>query len=518
MLDQGFASPRVHAAFVLCHPELDRVGEALGWQERVEFAADEGVFGFPGAAGNTLGEAALGQTRVCLHDDGERLTITVRGSVGAVSIDGEAVGRTVEFPLSRLHAGVCIRVERTLLWLARGPAPSQGPTLHGLIGVSAAIEGVRSDIELMAGLDLPVLIRGETGTGKERVARAIHAASGRAKGPFICVNMAALAPSTATSELFGHRRGAFTDAVQSHVGAFGLADGGTLFLDEIGETPLAVQNLLLRALDEGEVQPVGGTTQKVDVRLLTATDADLEQAVGEGSFRDALLHRIAVCNVQMPSLRRRCSDVAMLVAHFLLEHPARAVGGTPPWRRAAEAGDHWLSPATMLELVSFDWPGNVRQLRNTVTEMGVRCWNQPRALPPASWYRSMRGRARTTTGRPRTHESGRTMPVARRRSATSLAARTPADIPDHRVLEVLRAKGYSINRTAKALGIAKNTLIARMKGMPGVRRAVDLERRDLDRAWQDADGSVETMAQRLEVSSRALKLRITALEWRPAPR
>jgi two-component system response regulator HydG len=200
-----------------------------------------------------------------------------------------------------------------------------------------------------------VLLLGESGTGKELLARAIHAASPRASGPFVPVNCAALPETILEAELFGYERGAFTGAIQRHDGRFLQADGGTLFLDEIGEIPTHVQVKLLRVLQEGEVERLGGRAAKVDLRLVAATNQDLRGAVREGRFREDLYYRLNVIALRVPPLRERRDDIPLLAEHFLRffgERNARHLAGFA--RPAAEA------------LVRYDWPGNVRELENTI--------------------------------------------------------------------------------------------------------------------------------------------------------
>jgi two-component system response regulator HydG len=200
-----------------------------------------------------------------------------------------------------------------------------------------------------------VLLLGESGTGKELLARAIHEASPRAAGPFVPVNCAALPESILEAELFGYERGAFTGAIQRHDGRFLQADKGTLFLDEIGEIPTHVQVKLLRVLQEGEIERLGGRTTKVDLRLVAATNQDLRAAVKEGRFREDLYYRLNVIALRIPPLRERRDDIALLAEHFLRlygERNGRHLAGLS--RAAAEA------------LLRYDWPGNVRELENTI--------------------------------------------------------------------------------------------------------------------------------------------------------
>ena len=224
-----------------------------------------------------------------------------------------------------------------------------------LVGKSPAVLEVYKQVARAASSDVPVLITGETGTGKEMVARQLHMRSARAQKPFIPVDCGAIAESLMESELFGHARGAFTGATGARRGLFEEADGGTLFLDEIGDVGPKIQSQLLRALQEGEIRRVGESTPvKVDVRVVAATNKDLALAVKEGRFREDLLYRLDVVHLHLPPLRERAEDIGLLVSHFLSRH---AQGGAAPVV-TREAVDR---------LAAYDWPGNVRQLENVVS-------------------------------------------------------------------------------------------------------------------------------------------------------
>jgi DNA-binding NtrC family response regulator len=230
----------------------------------------------------------------------------------------------------------------------------------GLIGRSRGMLAVYKQIAHGAGSDAPVLVTGETGTGKELIARALHHHSRRAARPFVPVNCGALAESLLESELFGHVRGSFTGALGDKKGVFEQADGGSIFLDEIGETTAAVQVRLLRVLEQGEVRPVGASrVTTVNVRVLAATNRDLERAVREGFFRQDLYYRLNVIRIAVPPLRERREDIPLLAAHVL-----RAVAITGgPLRR--------LSPPALAALMSYAWPGNVRELENVLERLAL---------------------------------------------------------------------------------------------------------------------------------------------------
>jgi two-component system response regulator HydG len=241
-------------------------------------------------------------------------------------------------------------------------------TLHAnaaarrLLGESAPMRQLRALMERVAAANASVLISGETGTGKELVALAIHADSARADKPFVAVNCAALPEQLLESELFGHARGAFTGASQSRRGLFVEADEGTLLLDEIGDLPLPLQGKLLRVLQSGEVRPVGSETSRtVDVRCLAATHKDLSVLVEKGLFREDLFFRLDVLRVRVPPLRERTNDIPLLLEHFL----QKSLSGTS---RTVLAG---FEPEALEFLTTCDWPGNVRQLQNLVERLVV---------------------------------------------------------------------------------------------------------------------------------------------------
>jgi DNA-binding NtrC family response regulator len=225
-----------------------------------------------------------------------------------------------------------------------------------LIGASAPMVALRHTIDKVAPSAATALIGGESGTGKELIARALHYASERASGPFVPVNCGALVESLLESELFGHVRGAFTGADSNKRGLFLAADGGTLFLDEIGELPIELQPKLLRALQDGEIKPVGGTeATRVDVRVVAATNRDLRQLIADGRFREDLYYRLAVITIDVPPLRARKGDIAGLARHF-------ADGAAIRARRSRVE----LSAAAIAWLEAQPWPGNVRELENAI--------------------------------------------------------------------------------------------------------------------------------------------------------
>lgn len=264
---------------------------------------------------------------------------------------------TPEAVLITLKSALELRRQRDLnLALKRELQPGEE-----LVGKSPAIEAVRELIRRVASTDSRVLITGESGTGKELVAAAIHGLSQRARGSFVRINCAAIPKDLIESEMFGHERGAFTGATKQRRGKFELADGGTLFLDEVGDLSPEAQAKLLRAIEGGEIERVGGSgTIPVDVRIIAATNRDIEQDVREGRFREDLFFRLHVMPIQLPPLRERGDDVALLVAHFTERYRARHGLRPPAYTKEA-----------MAALAAHGWPGNVRELANAVERLMI---------------------------------------------------------------------------------------------------------------------------------------------------
>jgi DNA-binding NtrC family response regulator len=256
-------------------------------------------------------------------------------------------------------ASLLARMVRSRAPRSAGPTPIDADGVpEDLIGSSQSMREVQKTIGLVADSDATVLISGETGTGKEVVARTIHRVGARSAGPFMALNCAAIPPDLLESELFGHIKGAFTGAVIERKGAFREAHGGTLFLDEIGDMDLAMQAKILRAIQERVVTPVGGRPQKIDVRIVAATHRDLEQWVKHGRFREDLFYRLNVVPIELQPLRKRGADILPFAEHFL---------------GLASSPRKQLSEDATARLADHPWPGNVRELRNAMERVAVMC-------------------------------------------------------------------------------------------------------------------------------------------------
>jgi PAS domain S-box-containing protein len=323
-----------------------------------------------------------------------------------------------------------------------------------IIGNSPALQGPLAKVRQVAPTDSTVLILGETGTGKELVARAIHNVSRRRDRPLIKVNCSALPTGLIESELFGHEKGAFTGATDKRIGRFALADGGTIFLDEIGDIPLEVQVRLLRVLQEHEFEPVGSSkTVRVDVRVIAATNRDLEKAVADGTFRADLFYRLNVFPIQVPPLRDRREDVSILV-HYFIEKYAAKIG------RRIES----LDQETMRLLIAYPWPGNVRELENVVERAVILSPGPMLVVEPHALRVSTTAPASTSAAAP-----------AEGNGAAPTTAETLADSQRRHILHALERCNWTVEGprgAAMMLGLHSNTLRSRMKKL-GIRRGAD---------------------------------------------
>jgi transcriptional regulator with PAS, ATPase and Fis domain len=306
-------------------------------------------------------------------------------------------------------------------------------------------------MESAAATPITVLIEGETGTGKELVARGIHRASARADAPFLAVNCAAVSETLLESELFGHRKGAFTGATQDHRGLFEAATGGTILLDEVGEMPLAMQAKLLRVLQQGEIIPVGDTrARKVDVRVISATNRDLSAEVAKQAFRQDLYYRLAVFPILLPPLRQRREDIPLLIDRLL-----KAV------TKRHQTTVNGIDGGAVELLQRHDWPGNVRELEN-VLERAVALARAGETIGAPHLPASLRGRAADFP------PAIAAAPLGAQPSATAPAGNLPlrqarAEFEAQFIRQVLAEHGRNVSRTARALGLSRVMLQKKMK-------------------------------------------------------
>jgi two-component system, NtrC family, nitrogen regulation response regulator GlnG len=509
------APGRVPALTIVSHPQAHRAGERFLLEA---VAAGREVSLSRNAPDFTRADRALG---VPLDDPfvsrrpvrfaagpagGVRLLIEPGGTpvVAGAPVDGSA-----ELTAEDLAAGIPLELAERVVVLLHLFDPEPGDAGHalGMVGDSAGIRRLRAAIERVVDLPVPVLIRGETGTGKELVARAIHDRSPRRGGPFVSVNLGAIPRELAAAELFGATRGAYTGATRDREGLFRAAHGGTLFLDEVGEAPPEVQAMLLRVLETGELYPVGADQPvAIQVRLIAATDANLEQRIRDGQFKAPLLHRLAGYEVRIPPLRERREDIGPLFYHFARQE-LEAIGEAHRLAPEDPYARPWLPASIAAQLVRHAWPGNIRQLRNVTRQLVI----------------SSRG-----------HAQLRLDPLLVEELAADLAApapvgsipeqspipppelvgpprRKPAEVPEHELLEALRACAWDLKAAADRLRIPRPSIYVLIDKSPNIRRAGNLSAEEIATCFRACGGQLDEMVVRLQVSKRALTRRLKEL-------
>jgi two-component system nitrogen regulation response regulator GlnG len=524
---------RIPGLTILHHPSLSRIGERAfltGAEagQRFELSRLQPLFAAPGVrGGQPLADHRISRAPLVIRGTSTAGDPSVALECGdgriPVEANGHAVIGSASFSCADLERGVVLLLARRVVLLLHllDPATDAGAPSFGVIGYSAGVVRVRGDIRKVADMSIPVLIRGESGTGKELVARALHDASPRRDRPYLAVNLGAIPPALAASELFGTVRGAFTGASHDRPGYVQRAQGGTLFLDEIGEAAPELQVALLRFLESGEIQPVGADRPRaVDVRVVAATDADLQAAIEAARFRAPLLYRLGGYVIRIPPLRERREDLGWLLAAFLRRELA-ALGDVAVLDDEREP---WLPAPIVARLAQHDWPGNVRQLANLVRHLVIA----NRGISPAAHFQALEElqvRAATPASTPPLASAppsasapppASTPPPAVTPPPASI--HRPLDIAEDQLVAALRAHRFSPERAAAALGISRASIYRLIDRSSRVRKASALSAEEIQAAQAAVHGDEDAMAERLEVSVRALRRRMGELVLRDVDR
>jgi two-component system nitrogen regulation response regulator GlnG len=476
------AGPPILALTVLWHPDAGRVGaqylepDARGVVELSRFLP---LFAHAGEDGLGLGHGGVSRLplRIARAPDG-RLSLAPPESRMAVEVNGVEIHQPVLLDAAQLAHGVVLGLGRAILlclhWTDRLPRDNKVP---GLLGVSSGAIKVRELIRAVAATDMPVLLLGETGTGKEVAARAIHTLGRRAAAPLVAVNMAVLNEGLAAADLFGAARGAYTGAQSARAGLFAEADGATLFLDEIGNTPANVQPMLLRVLETGQYRALGGDTDRhSSARVIAATDQDLTGP----DFNQALLRRLERFVIALPALRARREDIGVLMVHYL--------------ELAHEAGDQAaaLPFAFVSACANYDWPGNVRQLAHVLGRalLELRAGHAP-------VFEALVNVRRGTPAAPASAVPGK--------------RRALGEFDDAEILAALHNNGWRIQGAAGELGISRPSMYKLIEAHPAIRRPDDIGADELADSLRQSGGDVERCAALLLVPLEALRRRLRGL-------
>lgn len=490
------ASEAMACLTVLTHPELEMIGAQalLGGGREVSYLSRlEPLFTVPpGGEHVPLSDPHLSRRPISIERVGDQLEFRAPDGGVACHIGGAPLGQSAQVPVSHLQRGVTIRLGRHVaLLLHDRPALELARASDTLVGQSQTIADLRRMICKVALHPVPVLLQGESGVGKELVARALHDASPWHDGPFVAVNTGAIQQTLASSELFGHVKGAFTGAVADHDGFFWRAQGGTLFLDEIGELSQDVHALLLRVLETGEIQRVGDRKARhVQVRVIAATDrTDLEERM-----RVPLVQRLSGYRIQVPNLRSRFEDLGLLFYHCLRLEFARIRQHFPPTLRL-RAGEPPVPPEVFERLVRHPFSGNVRELHNVARRVAID------------------GLDRSTSELVGSVEQSLVVPTQEMTppKPPPTLARThlnPADIDDATLIAALQRHDWQMAPTARYLGIARSSLYLLVDQCPRVRKVQAIAQQEIQSAINMAEGDVDRAAAILQVSPRALKIAV----------
>lgn len=497
-------SPCLHCTIIF-HPQVARIGE------RAIFNGDssEWVLGrhWPNFA--TVGDAGFGGplddpyiSRRALQllpaEDGVMLERPAQAS--RCRVNGMDLQEVVHIDGVSLSRGVPLLLSHSVVLLLRLSHVQTLPVCDSagsaLVGESHAMHALREQIRRAAASDQDVLIRGETGVGKELVAQAVCAGSRRAADPLVAVNMAAIPPALAAAFLFGNTRGAFSGAERARPGYFREADGGTLFLDEVGDTPEEVQPLLLRALQQREIQVVGGDTATVDVRVISATDAAIDRS--ECDFKSALRHRLGALEIAIPPLRERAEDIGLLLLHSLRRacDEERCADFLPHPGSSALQLAHWAS--LFYRFAAYDWPGNVRQLENYATQVAINSEQLP-VIPPAVLAAFVPDKKMAGEEVNEDFEAGS-------------PPRRMSEVSEREFDDSMANHGYEVRPVAEALGVSRQSVYRRIDKSTVYRRVNEISKPELEETLNACAGDIRRCAELLKVSASALRTRVRAAE------
>lgn len=518
------AEELIPTATIVFHPEIQRIGEEAPLTGLLkQFTQDISRLTpeFSPIAikqSRNLGDPYISRKPLTLSTVNGGLLISKPAELtGVISINGRLLVNEMFLVSEEWRKGVVISLcNRIVLFIHRQAPRSANPSIkHGLLGESLETEKVRQAINRVSDLDVSVLIRGETGTGKELIAQAIHKSSQRNMQAFISVNVGAIPESLAISELFGTKKGAFTGAVKDRAGYFQQADKGSLFLDEVGDAPEQVQVALLRTLETGDITPVGSTGSiHVDVRLIAATDADLEKRISDDMFRSQLLQRLAGFEIRIPPLRKRREDIGRLFIVFLTNEFIK-IGDTTHFENTPHKVSFWV---TFFEKAClYNWPGNVRQLKNIAQQIAIYNREIEHLIIPdhiTEMFMSQPSQAETSP-RDELMENNVATPSTQENSDQEKSSRStrrkPSTVTEQELIAALEIMRWDLKATADHLNISRAALYKIIDRTPSVLTAGNYSIEQLNTAYHKAGGNLDLMVDELKVSKAALKRRLRDL-------
>jgi two-component system nitrogen regulation response regulator GlnG len=482
---------------ILAHPDVQRVGESALLFDApsvgsVQLSRQEPVFcASGGRASGPLESLRVSRRPVHLQKDGDGgVRIMAEDAAGYLLVDEAPLRDVQTLPPARLANGVLLRLgKHVLLWLGWLPTAPASTPFPELLGHSRAMTDLRDEISRVSDLGVSVLLRGESGVGKETVARAIHKAGPRAAGPFVAVNAGSILPATASLELWG-------DGSASEGGIVGRADGGTLFLDELSSAHPDVQSLLARVLDGAGAPFASAATSTPSVRVIAASEDDPASSNGTARIRTVLLRRFEY-ELTVPPLRARRGDIAELFMAFTRAEMEQ-LGDLEQLARASRGDDTsaWIPASLVATLVLRDWAGNLRELRNAARRFAVFNRGRSRSSVPGDFL----GHGNSDSELPPRNLPERKVSVA--------------DLTDEHISESLRRNSYVVDATAEDLGVSRSWLHTHLNESPAFRKAKDLTEQEIQGALAEHGGDLTAAALGLRVSRRGLQLQMSRFGMR----
>jgi len=499
---------------IVFHPDLTRIAEqAVVHKNTIEspFVLGRRYPLFQCAYGEeprALSDPHISRRALQFDYNGKQLTLRRFADASRVRLQDEEILEEATFSREQLEKGVPLMLSHCVVLLARMGKPfpradsrsrvaenqreatrEAGKDL--LLGHSTEMRALRRQISEVAATDVDVLVQGETGAGKELVAAALHRASARSDGPMVNVNMAAIPSELAAAALFGNARGAYTGADRANPGYFLEAQGGSLFLDEVGDTSVTVQPQLLRALQQREIQAVGGPLQQVDVRVISATDALLDTPSSD--FRTALRHRLGAFEVEVPALRDHPEDIGELLRYFLRQ-AIEQTGSTTVLPHAQSSSPEIAGWANLFFLFQcYRWPGNVRQLSNYAQQIVISSEHSPQ-LPPS---------LRAALSTPRSQEEHKKPPLPKRKMS---------DINESTFRSAMEVNQFEVKRVAAELEVSRGAVYRRIESSTYFRLAHEIPHSELSLVLSESGGDSLTASIALKVSATSLRSRLRELD------
>lgn len=483
----------LHCLTIIWHPELARIGEqAIITSQNLLLSRYHPLFCKPEQPGLPLGHGGISRSPLELSIDAQGgVTITVPAGRMLVELDGKEIQGNHYLQPEQISNGAIIGLGRAVLlclhWLTALP---KNNAIDGLIGVGSSTQKARDLIRQVAATDATILLLGETGTGKEVAAQAIHSLSLRKHKPLVNVNMAALNDDLAAADLFGAAKGAYTGAQTARNGFFQEAEGATLFLDEIGNAPASVQPMLLRVLETGDYRPLGAIKDlATTARIIAATDQDLYG----GDFNPALLRRLESFVINLPPLRNRREDLGVLIVHLMQSSSL------------ANIADKNLSFTLLTQFATYNWPGNVRQLRHFLKRVLLGIANNE---PPS--FASLI----ETPPQRITYSVEPTNAYLHPTALSSVEKKTRKklnELSEEDVLAALEENEWNIQSAALALGISRPSMYKLMESNSKIRRVEKISAEEVQNAWRMANNDLEVCASLLKTPSEALRRHLRGL-------